>query len=223
MRLTFQLVIEPDDQPPVITELLRVERSELDPGSLGLHLSEAHELLNHGQSAMVTAQVNEFIDNARQCSHCHRHLSCKGHHEVVYRTVFGTLHVDSPRLYHCPDCHGKRTSFSPLAQCLTERTSPELQYLQTKFASLMPYGVTVDILSEVLPLGATLATSSIRRWTQRTAKRLEQQSNGIAPKHAPLLPAQNANPDISPRSPVKAIGIDGGYIRRAGVTSRQEG
>ena len=223
MRLRFQLVIEPDDQPPVITDLLRVERSELDPGSLGLHLSEAHELLNHGQSAMVTAQVNEFIDNARQCPNCHRHLGCKGHHEVVYRTVFGTLHVDSPRLYHCPDCQGKRTSFSPLAQCLTERTSPELQYLQTKFASLLPYGVTVDILSEVLPLGTTLATSSIRRWTQRTAKRLEQHSDAIAPGHAPLLPAQNSNPDICPRSPVKAVGIDGGYIRRAGVTSRQEG
>ena len=89
---------------------------------LRLHLSEAHELLNHGQSAMVTAQVNEFIDNARQCPNCHRHLGCKGHHEVVYRTVFGTLHADSPRLYHCPDCQGKRTSFNPLAQCLTERT-----------------------------------------------------------------------------------------------------
>lgn len=87
----------------------------------------------------------------------------------------------------------------------------------------MPYGVTVDILSEVLPLGATLATSSIRRWTQRTAKRLEQHSDAIAPGHAPLLPAQNSNPDICPRSPVKAVGIDGGYIRRAGVTSRQEG
>ncbi len=45
MRLRFQLVIEPDDQPPVITDLLRVERSELDPGSLGLHLSEASLLL----------------------------------------------------------------------------------------------------------------------------------------------------------------------------------
>ena len=43
MRLTFQLVIEPDDQPPVITELLKVERSTLDPGSLGLHLNEAKE------------------------------------------------------------------------------------------------------------------------------------------------------------------------------------
>ena len=223
MRLRFQRVIEPDDQPPVISDLLRAERSELDPDCLGLHLSEAHELLNHGQSAMVTAQVNEFVDNALQCPDCHRHLGCKGHHEVVYRTVFGTLHVDSPRLYQCPDCQGKRTSFSPLAQCLTERTSPELQYLQTKFASLMPHGVTVDILSEVLPLGATLATSSIRRWTQRTAKRLEQQGDGAAPQHAPPLPTQNANPDISPRSPVKAIGIDGGYFRRAGVTSRQEG
>lgn len=74
MRLIFQPMIEPDDQPPVISNLLRVERSELDPGRLGLHLSEAHELLTLAQSAMVTVQVNEFADNARQCTDCHRHL-----------------------------------------------------------------------------------------------------------------------------------------------------
>lgn len=222
MRLTFQLVIEPDDQPPVITPLLHVERSTLEPGSLGLQLSEAREMLNQGQAAMVTAQVNEFIDTACLCPICSRHLSCKGHHEVVYRTVFGTLHLDSPRLYHCPDCQTKRSSFSPLARCLTERTSPELQYLQTKFASLMSYGLTVDILGEVLPLDKTLATSSVRRWTQRTARRLEQQGLNKPSCHTQQSSLQN-HPDISLRSPVKAIGIDGGYIRRAGVTGRQEG
>jgi len=140
MRITFQLVIETDDQPPVITELLKVERSTLDPGSLGPHLSEAKELLSHGQSAMVTAQVNEFINQARQCPHCHRQLGCKGHHERVYRTVFGTLHIDSPRLYRCPDCQGKRTRFRPLAHNLSECTSPGLQYLQTKSVSVMSMG-----------------------------------------------------------------------------------
>ena len=135
--------------------------------------------------------------------------------------VFDTLHIDSPRLYHCPDCQDKRTSFSPLAHCLTERTSPELQYLQTKFASLMSYGLSVDILNEVLPLNNTLAPSSVRRWTQRTAQRLEQQLR-TKPDHNHQT-ASHKNPDILPRSPVKAIGIDGGYIRRAGVTSRQQG
>lgn len=223
MKLTFQLMIESDDQPPVITELLSVDRSTVDPGNVGLQLKEARELLAHSQTAMVQAQVKSFIATASQCPSCHRPLGCKDHHQLVYRTVFGTLRLDSPRLYDCPVCVGKRTSVSPLAQCLVERTSPELQYLQTKFDSLMPYGLTVDILGEVLPLDDTLAATSIRRWTQRTAQQLEQtcheeQINGAEPSTE-----QRRNPDISPRSPVKAIGIDGGYIRRAGVTSRQEG
>lgn len=31
-------------------------------------------------------------------------------------------------------------------------TAPELQYLQAKWASLMSYGLTVDLLEEVLPI-----------------------------------------------------------------------
>jgi len=66
------------------------------------------------------------------------------------------------RFFHC-GCqpHATRT-FSPLAQLLTERTAPELQYLETKFASLMSYGLTVDILQEVLPLGKTINAAMVR-------------------------------------------------------------
>jgi hypothetical protein len=66
------------------------------------------------------------------------------------------------RLYHCAcQPHTART-FSPLAQLLSERTAPELLYLETKFASLMAYGLTVDLLQEVLPLGKTINAATVR-------------------------------------------------------------
>jgi hypothetical protein len=68
-----------------------------------------------------------------------------------------SVRLDSPRLYACP-CQeaAPRAGTSPLAERLPERTAPELAYLEAKFASLMSYGLTVELLAEILPLGAEL-------------------------------------------------------------------
>jgi hypothetical protein len=47
-------------------------------------------------------------------------------------------------------------SSNPLAELLAERTSPELAYLETKFAALVSYGLTIKLLEEVLPIGQDL-------------------------------------------------------------------
>jgi len=39
-------------------------------------------------------------------------------------------------------------TFSPLAGLLTEHTAPELLYLESKFAALVSYGLTADLLQE---------------------------------------------------------------------------
>jgi hypothetical protein len=62
---------------------------------------------------------------------------------------------------------------SPLAELLAERTSPELAYLETKFAALVSYGLTIKLLEEVLPIGQDLTTRTIRRQVQQAAERLE--------------------------------------------------
>jgi hypothetical protein len=68
-----------------------------------------------------------------------------------------------------------RKSFSPLAELLSERTAPELAYLEAEWASLIPFHVTSDLLAEVLPLGQTLSTTSIRRKLHPVAERIESQ------------------------------------------------
>ena len=72
--------------------------------------------------------------------HCGKARRSKGVHHTVFRTVFGTLPVESPRLSHCPCQPHTTTSFSPLATLLPERTTPDLLYLETKWAALMGDG-----------------------------------------------------------------------------------
>ena len=97
------------------------------------------------------------------CPKCGSQLARKGDHRLAYRSVFGRLSIDSPRFYRCRCSGSGRQSVSPLANCLSERTSPELQYLQAKFAALMSYRLTVQVLEEMLPLGHVLAATTIRR------------------------------------------------------------
>lgn len=85
----------------------------------------------------------------------------------------------------------------------------------------MSFGLTVDVLSEVLPLDTSLSSTSVRRWTHRIGQRLEETRQ--QPVSNTSVTSPRAYPHIPPRNPVKAIGVDGGYIRRAGVKSRQEG
>ena len=74
----------------------------------------------------------------RHCTICSKPLSTKGHHQIKLQTVFGNLQIRSPRLRCCPCSEGNRTkSFSPLAQVLTERSTPERLYVETLFASLL--------------------------------------------------------------------------------------
>ena len=99
------------------------------------------------QHTIVEQQVTEFLKQQARCPRCDKKRGRKGRHNpIVYRTLFGKLRLTSERFYHCRcQPHTNRT-FSPLAQLLTDRTSPELLYLETKFASLMSYGLTVNLL-----------------------------------------------------------------------------
>lgn len=71
----------------------------------------------------------------------------------MLRTLFGTMHLRSPRWRQCP-CQPQTTrTFSPLAAALPERTTPELLYLESKFAGLVSYGLSARLLAETLPIG----------------------------------------------------------------------
>ena len=136
---------------------------------------QAKVLLEGLQRTVVERQIAEYSKQQSSCPLCDKQRLHKGAHTIVYRTLFGKIELGSPRLFHC-QCQPRPTrSFSPLAELLVERTTPELLYLEAKFASLVSYGLSVKLLEEALPIGAEINASTIRNHTLAVAERLESE------------------------------------------------
>jgi hypothetical protein len=115
--------------------------------------------------------------------------------------------------------HAARGSFSPLTELLSERTTPELQYLQTKWASLMSYGMTVDLLKDVLPISDDLSKAAIRNGVERVAQRLDGELGDERNAFIEGTPLDwQQLPD--PAGPL-TVGIDGGYVHACNRKGRE--
>jgi hypothetical protein len=223
MRVHIQVVVESEsDAVPLVHEVATLERGPLQPEGLGLTLVEAKDLLRGVQETMVAEQVAAFDAQQQCCPDCGRARRRNGRHEIVYRTPFGKLRRDSPRFYACP-CReaAPRASISPLAERIPERTAPELDYLESKFAALMSYGLTVDVLAEVLPLGEELAKTSVRRQVQRVAERAKGE---LGDEQFSFIEGCQRDWNQLPRpDPPLTVGLDGGYVHACHPQSRTEG
>src|ERR1700730_7049829 len=104
MRIRVQVLIESDQEatPPHVEEVACFERDQLSPETLGLRLDEAKQMLVGVQQVMTAQQIEDYVEQQRQCSHCQHPLAYKGHHQIGVRTLFGKLTLSSPRLYTCP-------------------------------------------------------------------------------------------------------------------------
>jgi hypothetical protein len=224
MRLKVQVIIESESgEAEVVQEVAKLERhSLLRPEDLGLTLSEAKALLQEVQKAMVTHQSTRYVTQQSSCPQCGKIRSQKGKHQLVFRTLFGKLRLESPRLYHCGCCSNEgHRSFSPLAELLTERTAPELAYLENKFAALISYGLTAELLTEVLPTGGTINVAGVYRNVQRVAERMEAE---LGEEQWQFIEGCQRDWDmLPPPGPPLIVGIDGGFIHAKDRKSRGEG
>jgi hypothetical protein len=214
MKIKIQVVTISDDDHETTREVACVERHDLTPETFGLSLAEGKVVLQALQEVVVEWQMHAYLLQQRACPHCGKARQSKGVHHTVFRTVFGTLPVDSPRLYHCPCQPHTTTSFSPLAALLPERTTPDLLYLETKWAALMSYGLTGKLLQDVLPLDEPLHAVTIRNHVFAVAERLE---DALGEEHWSFIdecPAEVAALPI-PHGPL-TVGIDGGYVKAPG-------
>jgi len=222
MKLTVQVVVEPDgDAPTVVRDVFCLERGTLGPDSLGLGLAEAKELLAAVQATMVDEQVNTTLAAHAACDRCGTHRRHKDARRIVVRTLFGTLRLPSPRWHHC-SCQSQQTrTFSPLAALLPERATPELAYLEAKFAGLMSYGLTTKVLAEVLPLGRVVHATEARRHTHAVAQRLDDE---LGPEQPAFIEGCPAVWEDLPRPDLPlTVGLDGGYVHSAHQRSRRDG
>lgn len=230
VQVQVQVTIEHDgaDEPlPLVTEVACFERSELDPASLGLTLAEGKALLATVQQTLVAAQTAEYTQQKHDCPHCGAAYRLKGRRTLTMRTLFGKVKLPSPRYYSCPcqyPCQSEpppRKSFSPMTELLPERTAPEFQYLQTKWAALMSYGVTTKLLEEVLPLDRPVSTTTVSAQVARIADRVESELGEEQPMFVEGCPALwGALPE--PDAPI-TVGLDGGYVHGREGKNRKTG
>jgi hypothetical protein len=110
MKIKVQIVIESDTKNTQSVEnLVCLERGALRPEELGLTLAEAKNLLNKVQHAMVEQQCLQYLAQQVHCPFCGKKRLRKGEHRpLVYRTLFGKLHLRSERFYHC-GCRPQKT------------------------------------------------------------------------------------------------------------------
>jgi hypothetical protein len=222
MKLRVRLLVETDDgAPPITDEVACLERETLRPEDVGLSLAEAKDVLQRVQQMMVAAQVSERLAQEANCPDCGQPRRQKGAHTIVVRTLFGTLRVRSPRLYHCRCQPHPTQTFSPLAVALSERSTPELRYLEAKFAGLLSYGVTAKLLAEILPLGRSLHAQAVRAHVHAVATRLESELGDEQPM---FIDGCQAEWDELPRPDLPlTVGLDGGYVHSSAQTSRSDG
>src|SRR6266852_2539489 len=106
---------------------------------LGLTLAEAKQLLNQLQQHVVAYQATAFVTTRSHCQACGSPLQRKEQTTRALRTLFGTVLLTSPRFYHCRCQAHTTTTFRPLTELLSASTTPELLFMETKWASLISY------------------------------------------------------------------------------------
>src|ERR1039458_9275272 len=223
VKVKIQVIIESDDgRVQDVEEVACLKRGTLTPEELGLNLAEAKEILQSVQRSMTEHQVGDYTAERINCPCCGQRRVQKGHHPILFRTLFGKLTLSSLRLHHC-DCQpttGK--TFSLLAELLSERTAPELLYLEAKWCTLLSFGMTFDLLQEVLPMGEDLNVTTLRNNLHKVAVRMEaelgdecQHFMESGPQSVPM----NSMPE--PQPPL-AVALDGAYVHAAGNVERKE-
>jgi hypothetical protein len=161
MICKIQVVTIGEDGREEMREITSIQRTDVKPETLGLTLAEGKMILKDLQQIVVESQVSSLLLPKRTCPECGEPRCSKGNHTLSIRTVFGELTVRSPRLHHCACQPHETKTFSLLAELLPNRTLPELLFLETKWASLMSYGMTSKLLQDVLPIDEPVNTFTI--------------------------------------------------------------
>ena len=212
MKIKVQLVICDDDgHEETHTDVIVLEKACQRIEQLGLTLAESKQLLKTLQQQLVEQQATAFVRSRACCPACGQALRTKGHHTITFRTLFGTITLNSPRLRNCRCASHKTTSVSPLVELVSERTAPELLFMETKWASLVSYGMTVAALKDFLPVDETLSVSTIRSNTLAVAQRCEAEFGEEQGSFIEGCPREWGNLPL-PDGPL-TVGIDGGYVR----------
>jgi hypothetical protein len=212
MRVQIQLRIVGDDGHVISEdEILHLDKGNDRLEGIGLSLDEAKGVLAGTQQRLVAAQAASFLAQHRCCELCARPLRRKGRCRILFRTAFGTIPLVSPRFYRCACQPMASKTFSPLTLLFTEHTAPALLDLETRWSSLVSFGLTADLLKDVLPIGSMANPSTIGRHLHKVAARQEADLGRERPGSTDG--AAGNHPELATSPEAIIVGVDGGYIR----------
>lgn len=203
MKFTLQLCIEDGNSTSIIEEFYSLEREDPSFENIGMNLSESKELLKNFQTLMIEKQIKAYIQDLNLQGY-----QKKGSYMIQLKTLFGDIMLKSPRFYTPGE---RKATFSPLKKLLTTHVTPELLYLETKWASLIPFEKTANLLKEVLPVSETLNASTIQNHLNKIVSEQEAQlpDGQFMYDSGSILYRKNL-----PRPErTMIVGMDGGYLR----------
>lgn len=207
MKFTLLLTVETQGNAPKTEPVIAFEKDCQQLASIGLSLQESKQLLEVIQVKIVEQQASSFLEKLLPTLPTPRSL--KDYQPLTFRTLFGKITLKSPRFTLQQE--NQIRTISPLKTFFTQRTAPELLYLETKWASLMPYAKTAELLKEILPIHQKLNAATIRNHLGQLAQQLDSQLSEEpfayfegSPRERALLP--------KPEGPI-VMGVDGGYLR----------
>lgn len=145
------------------SEILRLEKRDNRLEAVGLSIDESKSPQRCLQQHVVTAQAATFVDRHCCCPACGRHFCSKGKYPIVFHTVFGNVALSSPRFYRCGCQPVDSQTFSPLTEMFPEHTAPDPFYLESRWASLISFGMTAAFLRDVLPVADTTNPETVRQ------------------------------------------------------------
>ena len=214
MNARLEMVCTDPDGMELGKEVLTIERQELAMETLGLTLAEGKLLLKGVQDFLISQQVQEDLEQRRTCSQCGQRHTSKSGGSTSVKTLFGPVDVPNPRWNRCSCQTDGPKTFRPTTAWLHGHTSPEMLYLETSWASLIPFAKVVDLLQQVLPVGDTLNPETIRNHLHATAERLEQELGEERQLNLFEGVEEDWQQQPLPDGPI-TVGIDGGYVRSA--------
>ena len=189
-----------------------VERPDCSLADLGLSLAEGRSLLAKVQAELISKQVQWWISGQTHCQSCGAALSHKDSRSTVLRTVYGKVTVKSPRLWSCACQETAQTPqrvVHPLSKTLTRRVTPELEYLQAKWAAYLPYRQAAAMLKEVLPLDKGVSFSGTRDRILDLGKQLDADIE----RDIAQLPPSVEDEQVRECSHVAAVSVDSAWLR----------
>ncbi|MER9217110.1 ISKra4 family transposase [Mesorhizobium sp. M0663] len=212
MRARILLEIIGEDGSTIATEAVAdLEKASNGAEDLGLSLAEGKALLAATQQRLVEAQVVLWLKE--RCELGGRRLRSKGSYPVIFRTLFGDVRLKSPRYCLPREERGNGpATISPLRELIPDHIAPERLYLETRWASLVPYAAAAELMADVLPIDSGTNATTVRQHALRAASRLERE---LTEDRVSFM--QDSCPREWQDLPIPegriVIGLDGGYVR----------